>query len=158
MGAWIASGGLIKQVVVVPPPTIPQPSAPSNGESEVGASDAELPSPHQLIPKVRQVDDMEHTLDKGLWVGTGVTCHGWKIFVHVSFLSVLFASTELLILHVQDQLMAHVPTCQRCQTLRHKCYGFPDWVCGQCQCDKKTCQDVMVKGEPFFWFPGYLSS
>jgi len=85
MGAWIASGGLIKQVVVVPPPTIPQPSAPSNGESEVGASDAELPSPHQLIPKVRQVDDMEHTLDKGLWVGTGVMQCRWKIFVNMCF-------------------------------------------------------------------------
>jgi len=27
--------------------------------------------------------------------------------------------------------------------------GLPDWVCGQCQCDKKTCQDVMVEGELF---------
>ena len=85
MGAWIASGGVVKQVVVVPPPTLPQPAAPSDGESKVGASDAELPSPLQIIPKVRQADDVEHTLDKGLWVGTGAKRQGWRIYIGVSF-------------------------------------------------------------------------
>ena len=45
--------------------------------------------------------------------------------------------------------MAGIPTCKWCQTLRHKCYGLDDKVCGQCQCDKKTCQDVMFEGESF---------
>jgi len=71
MGAWITSGGIVEQVVVVPPPTLPPLVAPSDGESKVGASDAELPSPCQIDPKVHQADDVEHTLDKGLWVGTG---------------------------------------------------------------------------------------
>ena len=70
-GAWITLGGIIEQVVVAPPPTLPPPVAPSDSESKVGASDAELPSPRQIVPKVCQADDVEHTLDKGLWVGTG---------------------------------------------------------------------------------------
>jgi len=45
--------------------------------------------------------------------------------------------------------MMRVPTCQLCWDLRHECYGIADWVCGQCQCDKKTCQDVVVEGESF---------
>jgi len=71
MGAWIAAGGIVEQVVVVPPLTLPQPSAPSGSESEVGVSDEELPSPQQLVPKVQQSDMVEHALDKGLWAGTG---------------------------------------------------------------------------------------
>ena len=88
MGAWIASGGAVEQEVVTPPPTLPRPLAPSDGESEVGVSDTELPSPRQIVPKVRQADDIEHSLDKGLWVGTGATRRGWRIFVnvHSSFL------------------------------------------------------------------------
>ena len=73
MGAWIASSRIVKQVVVVSPPTLPQPPAPSDGKSEVGVSDKELPSPQQLILKVKQSDEVEHTLDKGLWAGTGAT-------------------------------------------------------------------------------------
>jgi len=37
------------------------------------------------------------------------------------------------------------PTCQHCRDLCHKCYGIADRVCGQCQCNKKTCQGVMVR-------------
>ena len=73
MKAWIAFGGVDEQTVMVTPLTLPQPVAPSNGESKVRASDPELPSPHQVIPKACQVDDVEHTLNKGLWVGTGAT-------------------------------------------------------------------------------------
>src|SRR5882724_285174 len=73
MGAWITAGGIVEQVVVVPPLTLPQQSAPSGGESEVGASDEELPSPQQLVMKVQQSDAVEHALDKGLWAGTGAT-------------------------------------------------------------------------------------
>ena len=88
MGGWIASGGVVEQEVVAPPPTLPRPLAPSDGESEVGVSNTELPSPRQIVPKVCQADDIEHTLDKGLWVGTGAMRRGWKIFVnmHLSFL------------------------------------------------------------------------
>jgi len=78
-GAWIASGSVVEQVVVAPPPALPQPVAPSDSESKVGASDAKLPSPCQIFPKVRQADNVEHTLDKGLWVGTGAKRQGWKI-------------------------------------------------------------------------------
>ena len=84
MKAWIASGGVIEKVVVVPLPTLLAPTAPSNSESKVMVSDTELPSPFQVIPKVHQMDDVEHTLDKGLWVGTGAMQQGWKIFVNVS--------------------------------------------------------------------------
>src|SRR5882724_1253830 len=72
-GVWIASGGIVEQEVVVPPLTLSRPLAPSDGKSEVGVSDTELPSPRQIVPKVRRADDIEHTLDKGLWVGTGAT-------------------------------------------------------------------------------------
>src|SRR5882724_8657065 len=63
---WIASSGVVEQVVVAPLPTLPQPTAPSDGESKIVVSDAELPSPLQVIPKVCQADDIEHTLNKGL--------------------------------------------------------------------------------------------
>ena len=44
--AWIASGGIVEQVVVAAPLTLPLPLGPNDGESEVGVSDEELPSPH----------------------------------------------------------------------------------------------------------------
>ena len=43
--------------------------------------------------------------------------------------------------------MMQILTCQHCQALRHHCYGLAAKACGQCQHDKKTCQDVVVKGE-----------
>jgi len=67
------------------PPNSPSPLAPSDSKSEVGVSNTELPSPHQIVSKVCQVDDVEHTLNKGLWVGTGATRQGWKIFIKVNF-------------------------------------------------------------------------
>src|SRR5882724_3238088 len=83
-GAWITAGGIIEQVVVVPPLTLSQPLPPSDGKSEAGVSDEELPLPQQLIPKVQRLDEVEHTLDKGLWAGNGATRRGWKIFVKAS--------------------------------------------------------------------------
>ena len=83
--AWITSGGVVEQVAVATLLNLPQPMAPSDGESEVRASNTKLPSPHQVITKVQQVDDMEHTLNKGLWVGTRAIQWGWKIFVNLSF-------------------------------------------------------------------------
>ena len=43
MQAWITSGGIIENVVVVAPPTLPQPVAHSDGKSEAELSDGELP-------------------------------------------------------------------------------------------------------------------
>src|SRR5882724_10239523 len=54
MGAWIAAGGIVEQVVVAPPLTLSQPPPPSDGESEAGVSDEELPSPQQLVLKVQR--------------------------------------------------------------------------------------------------------
>jgi len=75
-------------VVVAPllnlPPTDPTLPAPSDGESEVGASDEELPTPKRLLSKVRRSDEVEHVLDKGAWATTPATRVGWKIFVDVS--------------------------------------------------------------------------
>ena len=50
--AWIVCDGIIKNMVVVAPPTLPQPLASSDSESKVGVSDKELPSPQQLVSKV----------------------------------------------------------------------------------------------------------
>src|SRR5882724_858743 len=58
---WIASGGIVENVVVAAPPTLPQPVAPNHGESEVEISDKELP-----VSKVRWSDKVEHMLNKGL--------------------------------------------------------------------------------------------
>src|SRR5882724_5979280 len=52
-----------------------------------------------------------------------------------------------MILCTQGKLVAWDPMCQWCQTLSHECYGLSDKVCGQCQHDKKTYQDVIVKGK-----------
>ena len=76
---WITSGGIIESMVVAAPLTLPRPVAPSDGESEVGVSDGELP-----VSKVQQLDEVEHTLNKGLWAGTRATWRGWKVFVKVS--------------------------------------------------------------------------
>ena len=67
------TGGIIVNVVAAAPPTLPQPMAPSDGESEVWISNEELPSPRQVVSKVRQSDNMEHVLDKGVWAMTGAT-------------------------------------------------------------------------------------
>ena len=86
--AWIANGGVAAPVVVVPlqnlPPTDPTLPAPSNGESEVDASDEELLTPKQLLSKVRRLDEVEHVLDKGVWATTLAMCVRWKISVDMS--------------------------------------------------------------------------
>src|SRR5882724_6300655 len=81
--AWIATGGIVEQVVVAAPPTLPLPLGPNDGKSKVGVSDEELPSPHRLVSKVRRLDDVEHVLDKGVWAGTGAARRGGRIFVKV---------------------------------------------------------------------------
>src|SRR5882724_5111495 len=58
-----------------------------------------------------------------------------------------FDIRQAVIFLLQDQLMTRVPTCQQCRTLRHGCYGLAGKACGQCQRDKKPCQDVVVEGE-----------
>jgi len=63
---WIVNGA-----AMTAPLTLPKLPTVSDGESEVGASDKDLPSPWQLISKVQQSDDVEHILDKGVWVATG---------------------------------------------------------------------------------------
>ena len=83
MQASVASGGIVEQAVVAIPLTLPPPRDLSDGESKVGVS--ELPSPHKLVPKVRQADNVEHPLDKGLWVGTGAMRRGWEIYVNINF-------------------------------------------------------------------------
>ena len=82
--AWIATGGIVEQVVVAAPPTLSQPLVSSDGESEFGISDAELPSPQQVVSKVRQSDKVEHVLDKGVWVATGAMQRGGRIFIKAS--------------------------------------------------------------------------
>src|SRR5882724_6215456 len=81
--AWIASGGIVEQVVVAAPLMLPLPLGPNDGESKVGVSDEELPSPRWLVSKVQQLDDVEHVLNKGVWAGTGATRRGGRIFVKV---------------------------------------------------------------------------
>ena len=85
--AWIASGGIIGQVVVVDPQALPQPSVLSEGESEVRTSDEECPSSCQPVSKVWQSDDVEHILDKGVWAATGAKHKGWRIFIKVNLSS-----------------------------------------------------------------------
>src|SRR5882724_3692859 len=58
-----------------------------------------------------------------------------------------FDFRQAVIFLLQDQLMTWVPTCQRCRTLQHRCYGLAGKACGLCQRDKKPCQDVVVEGE-----------
>src|SRR5882724_3180617 len=143
--AWIASGGIVEQVVVAPPLTLPLPLGPNDGKSEVGVSDEELPSPRRLVSKVRRSDNVEHILDKGVWAGTGAMRRGGRIFVKVRvFLPGIVRS---LISRVQDKLMMRAPICQCCRTLRHEYYGLAVKACGQCQRDKKPCQDLVVEGE-----------
>ena len=87
--AWIVSGGVAAPVVVAPlrnlPPTDPTLLVPSDSESEVGASDEELPTPKHLLSKVQWSDEVEHVLDKGAWATTPAMHVGWNIFVYVSW-------------------------------------------------------------------------
>src|SRR5882724_13725148 len=107
--AWIASGGIIKSMVVAAPPTLPQPAL-SDGESEVTMSNGELP-----VSKVQWSDEVEHTLDKGLWVGIGATQRGWKIFVKVSrsFHSGVGQVTDSLVSGPVDGASPHMSTMSR---------------------------------------------
>src|SRR5882724_1278624 len=62
---WIVTGGVATLTVVVPDGPVPSDPA-SAGKSEVGTSNEELPTPRKVLSKVRQVDDIEHVLDKGV--------------------------------------------------------------------------------------------
>ena len=74
MQAWIITGGAVAPATVEPMKIVPlsnsQPLAMSNGESEVSASNKDLPTPQRVLSKVWRVDDIEHVLDKGAWETT----------------------------------------------------------------------------------------
>ena len=55
-----------------------QPLILSNGKSDVGGSDVDLPTPKRLLPNVQQADDVEHVLDKGAWVTMPATHWGGR--------------------------------------------------------------------------------
>jgi len=66
---------------------IAPPDNMDEGKSKAPGSEGaqeELPTPHQLMPKVLQLDQVEHTLDKGAWATMPATHQGWKIFVAVN--------------------------------------------------------------------------
>jgi len=82
---WIVTGGVTASTVMVPDGPVPSDPA-SAGKSEVGVSDEELPTPHKVLFKVWQADDVKHVLDKGVWAATPTKHRGWQIFVQVSTL------------------------------------------------------------------------
>jgi len=106
-----------------------------------------------VVSKVQLLDKVEHILNKDAWVVTPAMHQGWKIFVGISHLSFFFSF--LLIFCTQGKLTEQVQICQCCQTLNHECYGLAK-VCGWCQWDKMTCQDVVVEGEFHFSFSHFL--
>src|SRR5882724_5759883 len=63
---------------------LPRPPAASDGKYKVGVSDVELPSPQQVVPKLQQLENMKHVLNKGPWVVTPVVHQRWKVFIEVS--------------------------------------------------------------------------
>ena len=85
--AWIAMGGVPDSATVVTNMITPHNNA-DEGKSKApgseGAPQEELLTLHWLVPKVLQLDQVEHTLDKGAWATTPATHQGWKIFVVVS--------------------------------------------------------------------------
>jgi len=81
---WRVAAPVIAAPLQNLPPTDLTLPAPSDSESEVGASDEELPTPKCLLSKVQLSDEVKHVLDKGTWATTPAMCVGWKIFVDVS--------------------------------------------------------------------------
>jgi len=85
--AWIMTGGISALATMVTDMPTP-PANASDGKSEVpGLEDVpqeEFLSLHWLLPKVLQLDQVEHTLDKGAWAAMPATHQGWKIFIMVS--------------------------------------------------------------------------
>ena len=90
MKAWITTSEVAASATVVTVPT--SPNHASDGESEVGVSNKELPTPRKVLPKVRQTDEVEHVLDKGLWAAMPATHWGWQIFIKVSYVRFLPSS------------------------------------------------------------------
>ena len=85
--AWIIIGGVANSatmVTAVPAPTDNVDEGQSEAPGSGGAPQDELPTLCQLVPKVLQSDQVEHTLDKGAWATMPATCQGWKIFITVS--------------------------------------------------------------------------
>ena len=85
--ACITTGGTAASATIatnVPAP----PNHTSDSKSEApGMEDTpqeELLTPHWLVPKVLQSDQVCHTLDKGAWAATPAMCQRWKIFIGVS--------------------------------------------------------------------------
>ena len=153
MKAWIATGGIAALVSMATGAPTP-PDHASDGESKVGVSDVELPTPQKLLSKVQRADEVEHVLDKGLWAAMPAKHWGWQIFVDVSPSISFF----LLLTHLgtQGKLVERDPRCQHCQTLRHQCYGLAEKFCSRFQQDKKTCQDMVVEGESLGSLPFVL--
>ena len=80
--AWISQGG--PTLLVTVGATVKGPLAhQSKGESKVVPSDEDLPMPQCLVPKVVQLDDIEHTLNKGAWAMTPAKHRGGQIFIEV---------------------------------------------------------------------------
>jgi len=97
MKAWIVTSGMAASVPVATGAPAP-PNHTSDGESEVGVSDAELPTPQKHLSKVQQADEVEHVLDKGLWAATPATHWGWQIFIDVSS-ALSFLHYQLILAH-----------------------------------------------------------
>ena len=157
--AGVVTGGIADSTMVDPivttSPNDIRPPPESEGESEVHGSDGEpdkkLPTPCQLVSKVQQSDQVERTLSKGAWAVMPALCQGWKLYITVidTFLFIMLS----LIFCVQGKMMEQFMRSQHCQTLRHECYSLANKVCGQCQCDKKTCHDVVIEGKfPLLFF------
>jgi len=122
--AWIASGGIVDNMVVAAPPTLPQPVAPVTVNLRLRYQ-TETP-----CSKVQQSDKVEHMLDKGCGWGLGL-CDGLEDFRQGEPVS--SCSWVITDLPCPGSVMAWIPTCQCCQALRHDCYGLAAKACGQCQ-------------------------
>ena len=120
--AWIVTSGVAASTTVVTDVPAHANNA-SDSESEVPGSEdtpqEELPTPCQLLPKMLQSDQVEHTIDKGVWAAMPATCQGWKIFIVVSDRSFFFVPS--LIFHAQGQLMRHNLIFQHCVTICSHC-------------------------------------
>jgi len=65
-------------------PMLSKPQDLSDRESEVETSNEVLPSLQWIVLKVQLLDEVEHILDKGVWVVMPAIHWGWEIFVAVS--------------------------------------------------------------------------
>ena len=111
--------------------------------------------PAKRVLHVVLMDQKEHPLIAGLWVGLGVVQKVVEIRVKVSdVVGVMFALLIDSWIHRENWCISplFVPSVPKGKV----CSGLDGHPCGQCMCDRKTCWEVVIESKSLVCSTGFL--